>query len=87
MTSKFKIPTRLMDSRPASLTPATPASVEDFTRGAAMVKSQSGGRPLKPVRLNLDLDPSIHHRLRQRAFDQGETVANLVRRLILTELS
>jgi hypothetical protein len=81
--SKFKIPPR------APTTPATsgtPVSIADFTSGAALVQSQAGARPPKPVRLNLDLDPDIHRQLKLRAVHDGTTVAELVRGLIKREL-
>lgn len=81
MTGKFKIP-----PKPVSAS-AAPESVEEFASGAAMVKSQTGGRPLKPVRINFDLDPAKHHRLRQRALDKGISVSNLVRDLIDADLA
>lgn len=64
-----------------------PASVEEFAAGAAMVKSQVGERSIKPVRLNLDLDPATHRRLKVRAAESGKSIAQLVRELIDRELS
>lgn len=66
---------------------AAPASVEAFTAGADLVKAQTVGRPLKPVRLNLDLELEVHRHLKIRAVEAGESVAALVRRLITVELS
>jgi len=63
-----------------------PATRDEFVSGAALVKSQAGTRPPKPVRLNLDLDPDLHRSLKIRAIDQGMTVAQLVRGLIVNEL-
>ncbi len=74
--SKFKI-------APKSVTlAAAPASIEAFGAGAAMVKTQSGDRPEKPVRLNLDIEPALHRRLKQVAFDTDTKIAVLVRRWI-----
>ncbi|WP_158898417.1 hypothetical protein [Burkholderia sp. L27(2015)] len=63
-----------------------PASAAEFVSGAAMVKSQAGSRPLKPIRLNLDLDPNIHRQLKLRAVENGISIAQLVRALITREL-
>jgi hypothetical protein len=63
-----------------------PATRDEFVSGAALVKSQAGTRPPKPVRLNLDLDPDLHRSLKIRAIDQGMTVAQLVRGLIINEI-
>ena len=79
---KFKIGAKKADQA----APA-PASVKEFADQASMVQSQVGTRPPKPIRLNLDLDPEIHDRLKRRALDRGVTVANLVRQLIAGELS
>lgn len=81
--SKFKIAPREA-SRPAAGN--APATVEEFAAGAAMVQSQAGNRPPKPVRLNLDLDPETHRRLKMRAVESSTTVAKLVRDLIAREL-
>ncbi len=78
--SKFKI-------SPAGPTvPDKSMSRDDFVAGAAMVKSQTGHRPVKPVRLNLDLDPDLHRRLKMRAVETDVTIAELVRGLITREL-
>lgn len=79
--SKFKV-----SSRPAATAGAVPATPEQFAEGAAMVRSQTGGRPLKPIRVNFDLDPVMHRRLKIRAIDQGLSVAEHVRRLIEGDL-
>lgn len=81
MDKKFKVETKT--GKPVE----QPDSIEAFGAGAPMVKSQTGGRPLKPVRLNLDLDPSLHKRLKLAAIEAGEPVASLVRRWIVAELS
>jgi predicted HicB family RNase H-like nuclease len=81
--SKFKIsPNTGRQSGSAS----KPTSVAEFAAGAAMVQSQIGARPLKPVRLNLDLDPEIHRQLKMRAVESGVSIAQLVRGLIAREL-
>ena len=80
--SKFKIAPKV--SQP---TAAAPASVEAFAAGAEMVKSQVGDRPAKPIRLNLDLDPTTHRRLKIRAAESGKSIAQLVRELIARELT
>jgi hypothetical protein len=78
--SKFKV-----SSKP-NPGPA-PASREQFAEGAAMVKAQTGGRPLKPIRVNFDMDLATHRRLKLRAIDRGLSVAQLVRQLIDVELN
>ena len=81
--SKFKIaPNPKAGQPPAN----APASVEAFAADAAMVKSQAGDRPPKPIRLNLDLDPATHKRLKIRAAESGKSVAQMVRELIDREL-
>jgi len=81
--SKFKISPSVAN-KPAS--GSAPATVEEFAAGAAMVQSQAGTRPAKPIRLNLDLDPETHRRLKMRAVESGTTIAHLVRELIVREL-
>lgn len=80
--SKFKIAPKA--SQP---TATAPASVEAFAAGAEMVKSQVGDRPPKPIRLNLDLDPVTHRRLKVRAAETGISVAQMVRDMIERELT
>jgi len=79
--SKFKI-------KPAGSAgnAAMPTTTEEFVRGAAMVQSQTGQRPPKPVRLNLDLDPEVHRRLKLRATERDISIAQLVRSLITREV-
>jgi hypothetical protein len=80
--SKFKIAPK------ASQPPANPPlSAEAFAADAAMVKSQVGDRPAKPIRLNLDLDPATHRRLKIRAAESGKSIAQMVRELIDRELT
>lgn len=79
MSAKFKIGPKT--------TPADkPASREEFVSGAALVQSQAGTRPPKPIRLNLDLDPEVHKQLKLRAVENGTTIAKLVRDLITREI-
>jgi len=66
---------------------AAPASADAFAAGAALVQSQTGPRPEKPVRLNLDLDPATHRRLKIAAIDRGISVAVLVRQAIEREIN
>jgi hypothetical protein len=63
-----------------------PTSVEEFCNDAGMVRSQQPPRPLKPVRLNLDLTPDFHERVKRRAADLRMTGAQYVRELILRDL-
>ena len=80
MTSKFKL-------RPHTARPELhPASSEEFSNDAGMVHSQQPPRPLKPVRLNLDLTPDFHERVKLRAADLRLTGAQYVRELILKDL-
>jgi predicted HicB family RNase H-like nuclease len=83
--SKFKI----SPNNGAALIPADklPTSVADFAAGATLVQSQIGSRPIKPVRLNVDLDPETHRRLKIRAAESGVSIAELVRALIAGELA
>ena len=78
--SKFKV-----SSKPSGA--ATPVSAEQFAAGAAMVQSQTGGRELKPYRVNFDVDPETHRRLKMRVASRGITVAQLMRELIENELA
>lgn len=73
--SKFKIAPRHAVEAPSP-------SIEAFGNAAPLVRAQSDGRPPKPVRLNLDLDPATHKRLKLAAIESGETVAAIVRRWI-----
>lgn len=79
--SKFKI-----GAKPQAPAEA-PTSIEAFGNAAPMVKAQTGGRGVKPVRLNLDLDPATHKRLKLAAIEAGEPVAALVRKWIDAGLS
>lgn len=78
--SKFKIAPKSPDA-------GKPVSRDEFVSGAAMVQSQVGSRPLKPVRVNFDLDPDEHRRLKIRAVETGVSIADLVRGLIRKEIS
>ncbi|RFC01477.1 hypothetical protein DDJ70_32405 [Klebsiella michiganensis] len=78
--SKFKMATKGSDA-------VKPVSRDEFAGGAAMVQSQVGNRPLKPVRVNFDLDPDEHRRLKMRAVEAGISIADLVRGLIRKEIS
>ncbi|SAL51323.1 hypothetical protein [Caballeronia concitans] len=77
--SKFKISSNTTRTE-------KPATREEFVSGAALVQSQAGTRPPKPVRLNLDLDPELHRQLKLRAVENGMTIAQLVRGLIAQEI-
>lgn len=79
--SKFKIA-----AKSASQPPSKPMTPAEFAAGAALVQSQAGNRPPKPVRLNLDLDPDLHRRLKVRAAESGISIAELVRGLIAREV-
>jgi hypothetical protein len=74
-----------LSNRPTSA-PA-PTTREQFADGAAMVQTQTGGRPVKPIRVNFDMDVATHRRLKLRAIERGTCVAQLVRQLIEKELS
>lgn len=47
-----------------------------------MVATQSTQRPLKPVRINIDLSPDLHRRIKQRALDLDTSIAEYIRSLI-----
>ena len=78
--SKFKV-----SAKSAPVVP--PQTREEFVASAAMVQSQTDGRPPKPVRINFDVDPITHKRLQMLALERGVKVAVLVRQLIMHELS
>jgi hypothetical protein len=80
MTSKFKLPL------PAATLESCPTSTEEFASNAGMVRSQQRPRPLKPIRLNLDLTPDLHERVKLRAAGLRFTGAQYVRALILKDL-
>jgi hypothetical protein len=80
MTSKFKL------SPHTAMPEPRPTNTEEFANGAGMVHSQQPPRPLKPVRLNLDLAPDFHERVKLRAADLRLTGAQYVRELILKDL-
>ena len=77
--SKFRLPNK------PTAGPA-PTTREQFADGAAMVQTQTSGRPVKPIRVNFDLDVVTHRRLKLRAIERGMSVASLMRRLIEEEL-
>jgi hypothetical protein len=85
MSTKFKIPARSTSQPEVTLAPP-PTTHEEFAAGASLVQSQAGNRPVKPVRLNLDLDPATHKRLKMKALQTSQTMAELVRALIDREL-
>jgi hypothetical protein len=80
MNNKFKLPVHTTKPEPP------PDSPEDFSNGAVLVRSQQQPRPLKPIRLNLDLTPDLHERLKLRIADLRLTGAQYVRGLILKDL-
>ena len=80
MTSKFRLP-------PRTATPESrPTSLEEFANDAGMVHSQLPQRPLKPVRLSVELEPSLHERAKLRATALRMTSAQYVRELISMDL-
>jgi hypothetical protein len=80
MTSKFKL-------QPHTARPELrPNSPEEFSNDAGMVRTQQPSRALKPVRLNIDLTPDFHERVKRRAADLRLTGAQYVRELILKDL-
>ncbi|MFC0402551.1 hypothetical protein [Paraburkholderia rhizosphaerae] len=80
MTSKFKL--QPYNARPE----LRPNSPEEFSNDAGMVRSQLPSRALKPVRLNIDLTPDFHERVKRRAADLRLTGAQYVRELISKDL-
>ncbi|RQH00194.1 hypothetical protein [Paraburkholderia dinghuensis] len=79
MNTKFKL-------SPNQHAEPQPATAEEFANAAGMVRSQQAERPLKPVRLNLDLTPSFHERLKLRAAELRLTGAQYIRELVLKDL-
>lgn len=63
-----------------------PNSPEEFSNDAGMVRTQQPSRALKPVRLNIDLTPDFHERVKRRAADLRLTGAQYVRELISKDL-
>lgn len=82
---KFSVAAKPMIPATSSL--PSPDAYEAYLANAAMVKSQTGGRAVKPVRVNFDMDPPTHQRLKKHAIDRGMNVATLVRQLIEAELA
>lgn len=78
--SKFKLQPHT--ARP-ELRPNNP---EEFSNDAGMVRTQQPSRALKPVRLNIDLTPDFHERVKRRAADLRLTGAQYVRELISKDL-
>ncbi len=81
-TTKFQV-----SSRPVLTSATAPKSLEQFAAGAAMVQSQTGGREVKPVRVNFDMTPDRHRQLKAHAAMRGISIADLLRRLIDSELA
>ncbi|MDR6384020.1 hypothetical protein [Paraburkholderia caribensis] len=80
MTNKFKIAPHTAGPEPRTVSP------EEFSNDAGMVRSQQPPRALKPVRLNIDLTPDFHERVKRRAADLRLTGAQYVRELISKDL-
>lgn len=89
-SSKFQIPPRatVVATTSASTVPAStegidPASriaaTRQFVDGAAMVQSQAPEYPVKPKRLNVDLDPQTHTKLKVAAAAANVAMADLIR--------
>lgn len=75
--NKFQLKPRL------SADESTPGNPMDFMVGAALVQSQAAkARPEKPIRLNLDITPSVHRLLKLYALENEMSVSEVVRTLI-----
>lgn len=81
MTNRFNLKPR--EAKPAA---TDPMSATEFVERSAMIQSQSGSRPAKPVRINFDLTPDLHRRIKRRALDLDVSVADYVRTLITKDL-
>lgn len=86
-TSQRKFAVAARPSTPVTSSLPSPDAYEAYLANAAMVKSQTGGRDVKPVRVNFDMDPPTHQRLKKHAIDRGMNVATLLRQLIEAELA
>ncbi|CAG9264471.1 hypothetical protein ACV22V_31755 [Burkholderia sp. AW33-5] len=89
-TSKFQIPPRppVATSTPAHTVSASTegvdpvsriAATQQFVDGAAMVQSQAPAYAVKPKRLNVDLDPQTHKKLKVAAAAANVAMADLIR--------
>lgn len=98
-SGRFKIPPRVTTpaapETPAAATPATHERIDpiskitatqQFVDGAAMVLSQGGQHPVKPKRLNVDLDPLDHKRLKVAAAAANVSMADLIRQWVHEKL-
>jgi len=83
--SRFKIPTQAPSGSGSPEKQVTP-SVDQFIGSAALSDAVTQGRPLKPIRLNLDLAVDLHRRLKIRAAERGISISQLVRNVIEREL-
>lgn len=86
MSSRFKILTHPQATEPRDKSVA-PQSVEAFIGNAALANAVTQGRALKPMRLNVDLDVETHRKLKIRATEQGVSISELIRGLVLKELA
>ncbi|RQV02812.1 hypothetical protein DF039_35760 [Burkholderia cenocepacia] len=71
-----------MDTDPVSRITAE----QQFVDGAAMVQSQAHDYPVKPKRLNVDLDPQTHKKLKVAAAAANLAMADLIRSWITEKL-
>ncbi|MEX3614020.1 MAG: hypothetical protein VB141_09795 [Burkholderia gladioli] len=89
-TSKFQIPPRasVAAATPANTVSTSTESIDPVSRiaatrqfvdGAAMVQSQAPDYPVKPKRLNVDLDPQTHKKLKVAAAAANVAMADLIR--------
>ncbi len=97
--ARFQIPPRAPSaanaapensSAPLATPPVAPvsrlAATRQFVDGAAMVQSQAGEFPVKPKRLNVDLDPLEHQRLKVAAAAANVSMADLIREWVREKL-
>lgn len=93
-SGKFQIPPRAPSVAPAAanapvsapltdtvaIDPVTRiAATQQFVEGASMVQSQASDYPVKPKRLNVDLDPQTHKKLKVAAAAANVAMADLIR--------
>lgn len=98
-SSRFQIPPRApavsTPSTPVVSVPVASAGLDpvsrieatkQFVEGASMVQSQAPAYEVKPKRLNVDLEPAVHQKLKLTAVAAGVSVADLIRSWITEKL-
>jgi predicted HicB family RNase H-like nuclease len=74
-------------ARPKPEVMVDPAVVEAFVangaeKPAAVPEPEKPAAEVKPKRLTIDIDKSLHKRLRARALEEDTTIAEVVRKLL-----